>query len=84
MPNEKENELLAQIEKDARTVYDAIGRPDDGNECRAWIAGAISQNNKVIEAITKRIKSPNLSFKDKTIGVKTVIQILESLKITDK
>jgi hypothetical protein len=30
----------SKYEEAAKAHFDAIGRPDDGNEMRAWIAGA--------------------------------------------
>ena len=73
---EKESAPLNQIEKDAEEHTASPMRQ------ASFKAGAISQNNKVIDEITKKLKEKRFSSDD--YNGQILYDILESLKITDK
>jgi hypothetical protein len=56
--------MPSKYEEAAKAHFDAIGRPDDGNEMRAWIAGAehaFKEDAQTIEAF--KVKSDKAEAK---------------------
>ena len=85
------NEQLNQIEKDAKEYVSRIPEPVAGYAKLDFKAGAISQNNKVIETVVSIIQKGFALYTEQKreqgeepILERYLINHISSLKITDK
>jgi hypothetical protein len=70
----------SKYEEAAKAHFDAIGRPDDGNEMRAWIAGAEhaskEAHNEAIDKALSLIMEANHDY-----PIHHIYEAIENLKI---
>ncbi len=74
--------MPSKYEEAAKQHFDAIGRPDDGNEMRAWIAGAEHASKEAHNAaIDKALNQLKIDVFYREVDIKKIIESIEKLKI---